>query len=516
MRKVILHPFLFAAYPVIALFAFNMGQSRLTDAVRALVILPVMAGALLALFSLLLKDKGRAGMLVSLIFLLFFSYGHLLNRLSSTRFGPFFDRVPWLIAVIYAIIFLVGSFFIITRIKNGLTFTFALNVMGLVLLVIPLYSITAFNLANPAPTQAAFIPSFEEPQQNVTDQPELPDIYYIILDGYAREDVLAELYDLDNSQFLDFLETRGFYVAAASHANYDQTALSVSSTLNFDYLDGYARELGIDSRNRDVLYNAIAHSRLRQAREGAGYTIVDVNSGSPITQIKDADYYLTPSRSQLVNYFERELLAGSIIGGVVENDLVKQYRARMLNQFKMGANLEWIPSPKFVFIHFLVPHPPFVFSADGRPVEPIEFIMSDGSRYPGSHDDYIRGYREQLLFTNDKMETMIDAILAQYSTPPVILLQSDHGPGAFLDWASIENSCIVERTAILNAYLIPDLPPDTLYPEITPVNSFRVVMNTVLGTDYALLPDLSYMPTWDMPYDFLDVTDRDESCSVTE
>jgi len=516
MRKVILHPFLFALYPVIALFAFNMGQSQVTDSIRAGVILLVLAGILLIIFSQILKDKARAGMLVSLLFLLFFSYGHLINRLASTRFGPFLERTPWLIAALYLIVLIAGCYIILFKIRDGLTFTFALNVMGLVLLAIPLYSIFAFKLVNPAPTQAAFIPATDEAQQTVEPGTDLPDIYYIIADGYARADVLANLYDLDNSDFLDFLKSRGFYIAGASHANYDQTALSVSSSLNYDYLDGYAREFGVESQNRDVLYNAISRSRIRQVLEEAGYTIVDVNSGNPITQIKDADYYLTPSRSLLINYFERELLAGSVIGRVVENDLVEQYRARMLNEFELGTNLDWIPSPKFVFIHFVAPHPPFVFDADGNPVDPPELVMRDGSRYPGSREEYIKGYREQLLFINDQLETMIDAILTEYETPPIIILQSDHGPGAYLDWSSEENSCIVERTAILNAYLIPGMDPEVLYPEITPVNSFRVVMNTILGTHYPILKDETFMPSWDLPYDFINVTDKDESCSVID
>jgi hypothetical protein len=515
MRKLVIHPILFAFYPVITLYAFNMGQARLADTLRAAITLPICALIIMLLLRLAIKDLSRAAILTSLIFMLFFSYGHLVNRLSSSRLGALLERMPWSIAVVYAIILVTGLYLVLFRIRDGREFTFALNIMSLVLLIFPIYSIVSFNLANPSPSQADFIPVTDEPKLSLVKKPDLPDIYYIIPDGYARQDVLASLYDLDNSKFLDFLESRGFYVASASHANYDQTALSVASSLNYDYLDGYARKLGIDSQNREVLYNAISHSRLRQILEEVGYTIVDINSGSPITQIKDADYYLTPSRSQLINYFERELLAGSIIGRVVENDLVEQYRARMLNELEMGGNLDWIDSPKFVFIHLLAPHPPFVFDADGNPIDPLEFIMSDGSRFPGSRDDYIHGYRQQLLFMNSQLEKMIDAILSEHESTPVVILQGDHGPGAYLDWSSVEDSCILERTAILNAYLIPDIDPDVLYTGISPVNSFRVVMNAVLGTNYTMLPDRTFMPTWDLPYDFIDVTGRDESCTMT-
>jgi hypothetical protein len=58
-----------------------------------------------------------------------------------------------------------------------------------------------------------------------------PDIYYIILDAYGRADTLQSLFDYDNSEFLDFLEAKGFYVADCAQSNYSQTILSLSSSL---------------------------------------------------------------------------------------------------------------------------------------------------------------------------------------------------------------------------------------------------------------------------------------------
>jgi hypothetical protein len=513
-RSFLLHPFLFAIYPVMAMFAYNMGQSRLSDAMRALVVLPGLAFVVWIILSGLIKSKGKAGALTSLIFLLVFSYGHFINRLSSSRFSPLLENVPWLVAVLYILVFGIGLYLIITRLPDSEEVTFGFNLISIILLVIPLITIITFFFSNRAPSQVEFLPASEEPPQAIDPVEALPDIYYIIPDGYARSDVLTDLYDLDNSEFLTFLESRGFYIAAGSHSNYDQTALSVASSMNFDYLDAYAAMLGEDSQNREILYHAIDHSRLRQALEMAGYTIVDVNSGSPITQIKDAHYYLTPSRSMWINFFEREILAGSVFKSVVDNDLTEQYRARMLNQFELSSDLEWIPSPKFVFIHFLIPHPPFVFDRAGNPVTPVELVMRDGSRFPGGREGYLAGYREQLPFVNAKLMTLIDEILARSQQPPVIILQSDHGPGAYLDWSSADKSCIVERTSILNAYLLPGVDSRQLYAEITPVNTFRLVLNAYLGTDYELLPDRVFMPTWEQPYRFIEVTDLDDTCTV--
>jgi hypothetical protein len=75
-----------------------------------------------------------------------------------------------------------------------------------------------------------------------------PDIYYIILDGHARSDILAELYGYDNNWFVDSLRQRGFYVADRSRTNYAQTYLSLASTLNMTYLDSLAQAVGPKSQ----------------------------------------------------------------------------------------------------------------------------------------------------------------------------------------------------------------------------------------------------------------------------
>ena len=100
------------------------------------------------------------------------------------------------------------------------------------------------------------------------------------------------------------------------------------------------------------------------------------------------------------------------------------------------------------------------------------------------------------------------ASLATFTiTPPIIIIQGDHGPGAYLHWGSLEQTVPSERFGILNAYYFPDGNYETLYPSISPINSFRVVLNQYFETKYALLPDLHYYSRWNVPFDFIEVTD---------
>ena len=87
-----------------------------------------------------------------------------------------------------------------------------------------------------------------------------------------------------------------------------------------------------------------------------------------------------------------------------------------------------------------------------------------------------------------------------------MILQSDHGSGLRLDMESHEKTDLHERMSILNAYYFPGRSYQGLYPEITPVNTFRVVLNTFFGAGLELLPDRNYFSTWSQPYQFVDVT----------
>jgi hypothetical protein len=174
-----------------------------------------------------------------------------------------------------------------------------------------------------------------------------------------------------------------------------------------------------------------------------------------------------------------------------------------------------LPSPKFVFAHVIAPHPPFVFDADGNPVQPNrDFGIHDGVVFGTTRAEYIAGYRDQLTYLNTRVLAAVDAILAGSTTTPIIIIQGDHGPGAYLEWDSVEDTCLRERHSILNAYLVPEEVRTELYDSITPINSFRVLFDTLFDSHFGTLPDKSYFSAWKRPYDLIEVTNRIEaSCS---
>jgi hypothetical protein len=183
-----------------------------------------------------------------------------------------------------------------------------------------------------------------------------------------------------------------------------------------------------------------------------------------------------------------------------------------LSQLPVVASLP--ESPKFVFAHVLAPHPPFVFDADGEAVTSKHPTLADGGDCQGSTADYIAGYRDQIAYVDRILEEAIDGILSNSPGAPIIILQADHGPGALLDWESVEASCLWERMSILNAYHLPGAHSAGLYPEITPVNSFRVVFDAYFGTHLGQVEDRSYFSTNSHPYEFIEVNDRLIPCEL--
>jgi len=108
-----------------------------------------------------------------------------------------------------------------------------------------------------------------------------------------------------------------------------------------------------------------------------------------------------------------------------------------------------------------------------------------------------------VTFLNSRLKAALDRILADSERPPVILVQGDHGPGSGLNMTEMEKTDVRERYSILNAYYLPgDAPPSQLYESISPVNTFRVVLNRYLGTKYPLLKDESYYTPFLSPYEF--------------
>jgi hypothetical protein len=341
----------------------------------------------------------------------------------------------------------------------------------------------------------------------------LPDIYYIILDAYGREDVLSGLYGVDNRSILTFLEEKGFFIARESHTNFIQTVFSIPAALNFTYLTPEPE----GANGAAYFSRLISENSLFKSLERCGYQTVVFNTGFYFTNHIEADLVLTSGSG--LSEFEDLLLAGSpvdlLAGGLFSHVPELSYpahRRRVLFTFEQLQQLPRLPGPKIVFAHIVSPHPPFVFDAQGRAIEPDrEYSIEDGDEFDGEWAEYRQGYAGQVQFVNRMLERTIRLILARSASPPVIVVQGDHGPGGSLDWESPANTCLWERTSILNAYYLPGVDTGQLSPSLSPVNTFRVILNAYFGAGLELLPDYTFFTSHRLPREVNDITGRRDS-----
>jgi len=537
-RSIVIHPFLFAVFPILFVFAYNIDQFPAAVTLLPMAVAVGVTGVLWFGLSLVLKDKRKAGFVVSLFFLLFFSYENLFEATkgliartdwiesSLVRLGVSAVAVRQFVLLASGAFFAIAVYFFVRTRRSLHNLTNIANVVAGAAVVISITNIAIYEAsARVALRGDVGGESQEIPSADLSGETALPNIYYIILDGYARGDVLQEIYGYDNSEFLDHLATQGFYVADRSRANYCQTALSLASSLNLKYLDYLAERVGTDYRRRGPLADAIRDNTVFRFLRQRGYAIVTFASGWAATEITSADVYMAARWTP--GGFEADLIdmtpipfVGRAIGVGALYDMYGLQRERILYTFDHLADATELEGPVFVFAHIVAPHPPFVLGRDGEATDPgFGFTLKDGNHVIKegrlTRDEYLRGYVDQLMYTNRRLQSTLDEILSRSAEPPIIILQSDHGPGSRLDWDDPYNTDLKERLSILNAYYLPGKGSTKLYAGITPANTFRIILNQYFGTNYELLDDESYFSTYSRPYVFMNVTDEIDDINGT-
>src|SRR5215207_7565806 len=346
-----------------------------------------------------------------------------------------------------------------------------------------------------------------------------PDIYYIILDAYGGEAMLQELHGFDNSIFTAALRERGFILPSASRSNYLRTIHSLSSSLNMQYLDPISKAMG-DSPLWWPLQGTFADNETRSFLESQGYKMVVVASGWDLTSITDVDEYKQPYPIFL-NEFEGFFIEYTNLSlfGFLEDLGVSfpsydTHRRIVLYEFEQLKKIPEMESPKFTFVHIISPHPPFVFDAEGNPLDPeYRFTIADNRYLILPPSNYQKSYLDQLSFVNHQMLELVDTILEKSPNPPIIIIQGDHGPGIFIDSETASPPCFYERYSILNAYYLPGMDPSDVPQDITPVNTFRMILDHYFSADLELLSNHQYFSSPEAIHQFEDVTDRtDDSC----
>jgi len=357
--------------------------------------------------------------------------------------------------------------------------------------------------------------------QSKTNEIIKPDIYYIIPDSYASSSTLRDYFNFDNSEFTNYLKTRGFYIADESRANYPFTTPSLASALNMSYLDDIAK-MDVNSEDSTPLIKWTEDNQVVQYLKSQGYKYYHFGPALlPTSFNKNADFNYTNAANQIavspltLLLFEQTVLSYIVTSvdcssvysvlcvGSLNNR--RSHYNYQLNQINKVGEIVDMERPKFVFYHSLLTHVPRVFEEDGTYIP----LLVERSR---SWDE---NYINQLKFTNKVLKQLIETILRNSKNSPIIILQSDEGPypdrfrndTANFNWQKATKDELKEKFGILNAYYLPGIETKALKQTMSSINTFRIIFNEYFGENLPLLEDINYAQVkYHTPYNVFDVT----------
>ena len=504
------HTLLFAIFPTISLMGHNIGQISLIYIARPLVVSIILTILLLLLVYIFIKDWTKTGLIVTPMIIVFSMYGIIFDLIQDKTLLGYRLNHRFVLLFLLGLVIGAIAFFVIRR-KGSLKLANQfVTIIGLAAVLIPVYQIVSHQLSNSTEPATAEVGG-QITQPDITRGQSAPDIYHFVLDSYSRSDLLESAFKIDNSAFIEELRQLGFYVADCSWPNYVNTRLSLSTTLNMDYIDVIAPDATPKVQNMGVVDPLILHSKVRADLEAIGYKTVSFQTGYLFTEFHDADYYIpmasfsffrpfvTPFESLLLDETAFRLL--KLIPAVrtwsIQSPLYEKYLIDK-NKVELLENLD-IPSPKFVFAHFAAAHRPFMFTADGELQGDDRYYSKTNSR-PINPEFGTKGYANGIAYLNTSMINIFKKLLAS-DTPPIIIIQGDHG------------NVRLQQQGILNAYYFPDQDYHSLYPNITPVNSYRLIFNQFFNGSMPLLPDRSYYSELNYdPFIFNEVFEESPAC----
>lgn len=341
-----------------------------------------------------------------------------------------------------------------------------------------------------------------------------PDVWHIVFDRYGNGETLRRVYGYDNRPFLDALRARGFAVEEQAYANYQRTAHSVASTLNGAYLDRLA---GAGPKQHDwvPLYRALGDNGALRFFEAAGYETVFAGTWwTPTRRSAIADRNIN---HRAMPELGRRLLDQSAAGwtlralGLPYGDARIDQCERERVKFERLRATAGLDRRKYVFAHFLVPHPPYVINPDGS-------CRSLAEAEAASRRD---NYLAQLEYTNRETLKLVDAILAG-PRAAAIVLHADEGPWpdphvgderfigrdpVRVDWAGLDSGRLREKMGILMAVRFAD--GRAAPAPRSPVEIYPALLRAHFGGSAPNPPRHHYVFRGNSAlYDFVEVGDR--------
>lgn len=505
-----IYPWLVGVSPILHLYKENLGLVLDSEVIPCILLMLLGTSIVFYIFNRLVQSTQLAAIITSLCSLVFSLSGHIYVLVFMPK-----SLGIWTMMILAGLVYVIFAF---RKMRSQDFFAKAapsFNLIALALFALQLASIVvawvetskfiqiyADNIPHTSPDKNA--PKAE-------DSATKPDIYYIIPDGYPSDSWLKSTENYDNSEFTRALEDRGFVVVDHAQSNYMTTVTSMTSVLNMQYYHSNPSPYS----DGDYLNLEGANNKVARLLAEMGYTYIQLLSGSFIPSlmadiIRDFTPQGTIDINVDINTISEGLLTGALTNltdlatiersykrsfytAYMDTTLLRLARSRLEQLLQKAHGLPYnssaperfletidevvkiseMPEATFTIVHLLKPHAPVVFNEVGEPIpwngrpSPEEFFA-------------------ELRFVNSRFLHLIDSILARSKNPPVIIFQSDHGS---IRGRAPEAGERLTLFDIYSAYLLPSQFSTELPNPFTTVNTFRLVLNSVFGSDYELQTD---------------------------
>ena len=191
---------LFAIYPILALYAYNVEEVVLDEILLPLLFSFLFSMILMGFWKLVLKNNYKAGMATIFLLLIFWNYSFLSQGANRYTNLEHWHLLPIIIFIYMHLIYFIG------KIKDEKILDNFNIILGL-----PIGLLIIFNLLTILPaelkkskalgTNKIAVPGSLTTSSNTS----YPDIYLIVFDEYANPKTMKEEWDYDNTKFYQFL-----------------------------------------------------------------------------------------------------------------------------------------------------------------------------------------------------------------------------------------------------------------------------------------------------------------------
>ncbi len=501
------YPLLVGIYPLLYFWLANVYQVPAFVVTRPLLLSLAITAAAWVFFLLLFRNLRKAAAATAFFLALFFVYGRIFDLTARwVIFGITIGHRRYVMMLFVALVILVAVLLFRTR-ASLMTLTWGANLVASFMILLVVAQLAYAGVGSLAAIQSQDTPTPQPAPKVTASIPQAtlstPDVYYILLDGYDRQDLLKQDIGVDDSAFITQLKNLGFVLPDCTQSNYNTTVFSVASAFNMNYLDalGFSYNdlagaaYGVDLSTPELEASIHTNTVMKQFHS-MGYQIITLQSAYPFLNFPQSDIVYTytqlnPPKIETTKFqyafwktTGMDYLIEETTGYTASqfdslplwlqqmiNDnysLYQKYQADLYDLDKLD-HITDVPGKKFVYAHLMVTHPDFAFTADGA--------------FRDDSEETKAAYGDAVTYADQRILAIVKNILAKSKTPPIIILQGDHGYGY--------GGRGVEQFKILNAYYLPQGGGSAVYPSITPVNTFRLILSRYFGQNDPLLPDQS-------------------------